>query len=155
MPTYYGLIQGQLGLIEKMIRDTAIAVSGHVYVYGWRTDEEVSFPLVQISPLVDSPTLIRHGGTSGQLYSNKIDYHIVYRMLATDDPSADFYMLLSGASCIVRGVYINPDTANATGWQRILVTNIDFDYVSPDINPGVVKEVAITVQCEGWFGREK
>ena len=150
MPDYYGLVGGQAGQIISLVRTYLPTTSGHIYLYGWRTDEEIDFPLVQISPLVDTPVLTRNSSLSGQLYMNKMEYHIVYRMLSTGEPSTDFYTLLSSASCIIRGTYMSPDST--TNYQRILVTNVDFDYVSPDINPGVVKEVAVTLQCEGWFG---
>ena len=113
--------------------------SGHITFGFWNTD--TVFPNVHAYLIGDSPEMILDG-YGNQTYDSKSTWRLVYRMLATDNPSNDYIALMSGVGALAN---IPMDHGIGGSWHKTYLDNVDLNYVSPGIAEAVVLEGAVDI----------
>jgi len=134
---FYAVWNGTRSLLTQYIAQEAPYLSGVVFYSQWRTNNTLPYAICYI--VSDSPEVRQF---KDGLYMTNATWRVVFRQARTSDPDADVSTMMSGLGAICNAVSDNPVSAN---WDRMVITNVDFQYMSPEIDVGSISEGAVDI----------
>ena len=134
MVDFWNAWNGQRSLFIAYLEQDHAYLSGKVYYSAWRTD--ISFPHVFAMIVEDNPE-VEQWGQADANYKVNTRWRFTFRQLSTGVPDTDVMTLVSGVGAICNTASKNQTGAN---WDYVVIDNVNFHYISPDIDAGVIQE---------------